>query len=192
VLVEGRGRHGRAGLGRPGRQVVEDLDLERLPGLGLERPALRERHLAPDERVVGGDALAHARLDRLQVGRGQRPGQVEVVIEAVLDRRADAQPGAREQVEHASAITCAALWRIASMGACAPASSAPPRIPLRCQELRLLVVGRDRRGACLRRCLVVLPRITELSSDRTRGSTSRGSTRLHDAAVGPRRALVPR
>jgi hypothetical protein len=49
-----------------------------------------------------GDDLPHPGLDALEVLRGERrsPGQLEVVVEAVLDRRADAEGGAREQVEH--------------------------------------------------------------------------------------------
>ena len=40
-----------------GRQVVEDLDLERLAALLEEGAALGRRQLAADERMVGGDAL---------------------------------------------------------------------------------------------------------------------------------------
>ena len=49
--------------------------------------------------MVGGDALAHARLDRRQVVRGERARQQEVVVETVLDDGADAELGAREQVD---------------------------------------------------------------------------------------------
>ena len=48
--------------------------------------------------MVGGDALAHPRLDDRQVVRGQRARQEQVVVEAVVDDRADAELGAREQV----------------------------------------------------------------------------------------------
>ncbi len=98
AVERGRG-HGRAvALGsRP--QVVDDLDLERLVALDQGRPGLVRRLLAELERVVGRDRLAHARLDGRQVLGGQRPGQQEVVVEAVGDDRADAQLGAREQVQ---------------------------------------------------------------------------------------------
>ena len=60
---------------------------------------LGRRQLAQLERVVGGDALAHPRLDGRQVVRGQRPRQLEVVVEAVVDDRPDAELRAGEQVE---------------------------------------------------------------------------------------------
>ena len=50
--------------------------------------------------MVGGDGRAHPLLDRGQVLGDERARQVEVVVEAVLDRRADAQLRAGEQVEH--------------------------------------------------------------------------------------------
>ena len=59
MLVDRRRRHRRAVSLGLGRQVVEDLDLERLLALEEERPALGRRQLAADERVVGGDARAH-------------------------------------------------------------------------------------------------------------------------------------
>ena len=52
------------------------------------------------ERMVGGDALAHPLLDRGQVVGRQRPGQLEVVVEAVIDDRPDPELRAGEQVEH--------------------------------------------------------------------------------------------
>ncbi len=83
-----------------GREVVEDLDLVRLVALREEGPPLLRRQLATHERMVGRDRLGHARLDRRQVVGRQRPRQVEVVVEAVLDCRPDAELRAREQVEH--------------------------------------------------------------------------------------------
>ena len=73
VLVDRGRRHRRAVPLGPGGEVVEDLDLERLAALGEERPALGRRQLATDERMVGGDALGHPRLDRGQVVGRQRP-----------------------------------------------------------------------------------------------------------------------
>ncbi len=100
VLVDRRRRHGRpVALGLRG-QVVEDLDLVGLVALGEERPPLLRRQLAAHERVVGLDRLRHALLDRREVLGRERPWQVEVVVEAVLDRRPDAELRAREQVEH--------------------------------------------------------------------------------------------
>ena len=82
-----------------GHEVVDNLDLERLVMLDEEGAGLGRRQLGQLERLVGRDALAHARLDRGEVVRGEGPRQQEVVVEAVLDGRADAQLGAREQVE---------------------------------------------------------------------------------------------
>src|SRR5690606_18805581 len=58
--------------------------------------------LVAHERLPLGDDLPHAGLDALEVlGLERRaPGQLEVVVEAVLDRRADAEGGPREEVEH--------------------------------------------------------------------------------------------
>ena len=60
---------------------------------------LGHRHLRPHERLVGGDDRAHLGLDRGEVVVGERlaVGQFEVVVEAVLDGRADRVLGAREQ-----------------------------------------------------------------------------------------------
>ena len=101
VLVEGDRRHRLAGLGRLAREVVEDLDLERLAVALLDRPALGERDLAADEGVVRGDArrASGPRSPTRSSGR-QRSRQLEVVVEAVVDRGPDAQPRAREQVQH--------------------------------------------------------------------------------------------
>ena len=79
-------------------QVVEDLDLERLVTLGEEGPPLRRRQDLALEPVVGRDGLGHPRFDLLQILGRQRAGQLEVVVEAVLDGRADAQLRAGEQV----------------------------------------------------------------------------------------------
>ena len=58
--------------------------------------------LVAHERLRLGDDLAHPRLDALEVLLDERAAvrQLEVVVEAVLDGRADAERGAREQVEH--------------------------------------------------------------------------------------------
>ena len=58
------------------------------------------RQLLAPERLALGDDLAHAGLDPFQVLGGERLGHVEVVVEAVLDRRADGVPGVRVQVGH--------------------------------------------------------------------------------------------
>ena len=99
LLVERGRRHRRAVALRRGDEVVDDLDLERLVLLDEEGARLGRRLLAQDERMVGRDALAHPRLDRLEVVGGERAGGLEVVVEAVGDDRPDAELRAREQVQ---------------------------------------------------------------------------------------------
>jgi hypothetical protein len=83
-----------------GRGVVDDLQLEAVPG--EDGPGVGGRDLVAQERLVLVDDLAHAGVDAIEVvGREGGPvRQVEVVVEAVLDRRADAERGVGEQVEH--------------------------------------------------------------------------------------------
>ena len=104
--------------------VVVDRQLAaRRPRPWRPRPRRRGRPLDPDQlelvrlggqlgaRVVVGDHpaaeplpllddLLHLLLELGQVLRGERRGHVEVVVEAVLDRRADAQLRVREQLLH--------------------------------------------------------------------------------------------
>ena len=54
----------------------------------------------PGEPLALLDDLAHPGLDLLEVLGDERGLDVEVVVEAVLDRRADAEPGVREQLLH--------------------------------------------------------------------------------------------
>ena len=86
-------------VGRAGADVADDLLLERLVGEQLE-PAV-EVVLLAHERLVLGDDLAHARLDALEVRLGEvlAVGKLEVVVEAVGDRRTDRVLRAGEQVE---------------------------------------------------------------------------------------------
>ncbi len=129
VLVERGDRRrlvGRSGLGC---EVVEDLDLVRLTLASDDGPGFAERHLATDERLIGLDALGHPRLDGLEVLGRERAGHVEVVVEAVVDGRPDAKLGAGKRSRTASAMTCAAEWRIAPRSSCAPASSSSSAEP---------------------------------------------------------------
>ena len=52
------------------------------------------------DRLVARDDLAHARLDRPQFVGGERLGAREVVVEAVLDGRADGDLRLRPQLLH--------------------------------------------------------------------------------------------
>ena len=77
---------------------MNDLALVGL--VGEERQSLLDGVLFPYERLVGLHDLAHAFLDASQVvfGEVRAAGQVEVVIEAVVDGRADRELGARPQL----------------------------------------------------------------------------------------------
>ena len=97
VLVGGRGRQRRAGFFRARGQVVEDLDLEGLAAGVEEGTALAERDFLADEGVVRGDGRAHSRLYRREIVGRERARQQEVVVEAVLDRRPDAELRVREE-----------------------------------------------------------------------------------------------
>ena len=68
---------------------VDELDLVRL-ALGLEpRAGLVGRDLLALPRAALGELAVHLGLDRLEVGVVDRGREVEVVVEAVLDRRPD-------------------------------------------------------------------------------------------------------
>src|SRR4029450_12067638 len=74
--------------------LVDDLELVGLVGqLGA---GLVVRDDPPGEALALLDDLAPALLDPLQVLWGERLGDVEVVVEAVLDRRPDPQLRLRE------------------------------------------------------------------------------------------------
>ena len=83
-------------------QVLDQLDLVGLV-LGAEAlDRLGGGELRPLERLVGGDVLAHRGLDPLQVGlaRALAVRELEVVVEAAVDRRADRDLGPRPELEH--------------------------------------------------------------------------------------------
>ncbi len=74
-----------------GDEVVDQLDLVVL-ALGEEALArLRDGHVLALERLGGLDVRAHALFDLREVRLGERGavGELEVVVEAVLDRRPD-------------------------------------------------------------------------------------------------------
>ena len=100
VLVDRRGRERRSLGDRALREVVEDLDLEWLDTLFEVDAAVCRVKLAADERVVRGDAHLHPLLDRCEVIRRQRARKPEVVVEATLDGRADAELRVGEEPEH--------------------------------------------------------------------------------------------
>ena len=79
-----------------GLAVGEDLDLVGLVVQLLQRLVARELHAA--EGLVLLDDLGHAGLDALEVLGRERLLDVEVVVEAVVDRRPDRELRAREEV----------------------------------------------------------------------------------------------
>ena len=82
---------------------VDALDDLALVGLiGEDRQTLLDRVLFAHEGLVLGHHLAHARLDATQVLFAEMgaTGQLEVVVEAVLDRRSDGETGAGPQLQH--------------------------------------------------------------------------------------------
>ncbi len=76
----------------------DDLHLEGLVGENLHRFGFR--HLAANERLVGGNDVRHLPLDAFQIFRGERPADVEVVVEAILDRRTDRERSPVEETQY--------------------------------------------------------------------------------------------
>ncbi len=118
-------------------EVLDQLDLVGLI-LGSEAlDSLAGRELAALEGLVRLDVSGHTLLDSLQVllGGPELVGELEVVVEAGLDRRADRHLGARPQVEdrggqHVGAVVAKDLERLRPPGG---------------QDLNPLPVGERRR-----------------------------------------------
>jgi hypothetical protein len=89
-----------------------------LEGFALLLPAADQRFAAPHfaaQRLVGGDDLAHFRLDGGQVFVGE--GAVlrgEIVVETIVRRRAEGDLRAGNSACTASARICAKSWRASS------------------------------------------------------------------------------
>ena len=82
------------------RQILDQLDFKALALVLEQSNGVAPLHRLAGEGGVAGDDLAHPRLDPLEVLRGEGLVPVEVVVEAVLDRRADGDLGAGEKVLH--------------------------------------------------------------------------------------------
>ena len=67
---------------------------------GEHRLGVVAGQLFADEGGIGLDGLQHQRFDAFQVFGGERPGDVEVVIESVGGGRADGDFGLREELRH--------------------------------------------------------------------------------------------
>ncbi len=99
VLVGAYGAGATGCRHRIGRGVGDDLELQGMVGEDLA--GVVGRDLVTQERLLLVDDLTHARVDALEVFRceGGAARQLEVVVEAVLDRWADAEGRVREQIE---------------------------------------------------------------------------------------------
>ena len=78
--------------------AFDDLDLERLIRESFQPFVARQRLVL--ELLLLGDDLPHLRVDRVEIFGRERAADVEVVIEAVLDRRPDRVLRAGEQRAH--------------------------------------------------------------------------------------------
>ena len=80
-------------------ELLDLFDLVVLTPLREEPDRVRSRHLAMLEGEVARDRGAHPLLDPGQVLIGERPRKVEVVVEAIGDRRAEAELRLREELQ---------------------------------------------------------------------------------------------
>ena len=78
--------------------AVDQLQLVRLAGEEFARFVLAD--FAVDELLVALDRAAHAAVDLAQVVGRERLRQVEVVVEAVVDRGADSELRPFHQLQH--------------------------------------------------------------------------------------------
>ena len=92
---------GRAALGGA-HEVVDQLDLVVLALRHEQLASLRDGHVAALEALGGFDVRAHALFDLGEVRLGDRPvlGELEVVVEAVVDRRPDRDLDAVVELHH--------------------------------------------------------------------------------------------
>ena len=78
--------------------VFDEFELVRL--VGLFRQGLLLAHHTATEGLGGFDDALHALFDVLEILRGERLDNVEIVVEAVFDDRADAKLGIRTDFLH--------------------------------------------------------------------------------------------
>ncbi len=79
-------------------ELLEPLELERVVAEELARLLLVDA--AALEGLIGGHDLRHLGLEGLEVLGREGLADVEVVVEAVVDGRPEADPGARAQLAH--------------------------------------------------------------------------------------------
>ena len=85
-------------LVRLGGELVDQLLLERL--IAEAFPRLLNRDLSPDKAMIAPHLFAHPPLNVGQIFRSQRTRQIEVVVEAGIDRRADGDFAVGEHLQH--------------------------------------------------------------------------------------------
>jgi hypothetical protein len=83
-------------------EIADQLDLVVLALRGEPLERLLGRHVGALERLVRLDVLAHPLLDRLEILVGDLDSvrELEVVVEAIVDRRADRDLGAGIELHH--------------------------------------------------------------------------------------------
>ena len=79
-------------------EIIEALELERIVGEPYAR--LAERHFFAHERILLGHDLLHLGFERRQIIGRERLLDFEVVVEAVLDGRTEADLGIGAQAAH--------------------------------------------------------------------------------------------
>ncbi|OIQ77262.1 hypothetical protein GALL_410420 [mine drainage metagenome] len=80
------------------RNALDQLGLVVLAdALEISHRLVARQHLAGNRNIAPGE-FGHAPLDRLQVFRGERPLVGKIIIEAVVDHRADSHLRIREQL----------------------------------------------------------------------------------------------
>ena len=90
----------RQGLRALADDVVDDLDLELLALLREQVDRLIGRDFGAHERQIRRDDLVRLGFDLRELGFAERRAAIEVVVEAVVDRRADRDLRAGEQALH--------------------------------------------------------------------------------------------
>src|SRR5436309_12743463 len=81
-------------------ELLDLLDLVVLLALAEELEGIGHAHVAVLEGRVSFHDLAHLLFDLPEVVRREGPREVEVVVEAILDRWTETELGAREELEH--------------------------------------------------------------------------------------------
>src|SRR5574337_101489 len=79
-------------------KLVDQLDLVSFSPFLKERQGIRLGYVFPDDRRCGFRQLSHLFFDLLEVLGRERPLEIEVVVEACLDRRTDGKLCLRKEL----------------------------------------------------------------------------------------------